>query len=127
VILYRLHFAVPAFIVLAAALVMLVTLILLTLTQKPGLGRMCALLEATSAGRIMGMSLWPEKRMKSERKGGRRNGLQRLERAVLALPAKALLPKENLVEEAEEEASIEHGDGATDRVSETKTTSISET
>jgi hypothetical protein len=124
VILYRLPFAIPAFIVLAAAIAVLVTLILLTLTRKTGLGRMRALLEATSAGRIIGMSLWPEKRTGR----GTKEWIAAVGTRSVSITNEGIVAEgESLVEEAEEESGIEHRDGATFGVSETKAIDISET
>jgi hypothetical protein len=105
VILYRLPFAIPAFIVLAAAIAVLATLILLTLTRKTGVGRMRVLLRATSAGRIIGMSLWPEKRLER----GTKEWIAAVGTRSVSITNEGIVAEgESLVEEAEEEAVIEH-------------------
>jgi hypothetical protein len=125
VILYRLPFAIPAFIVLTAFVAVLVTLLLLTLTRKTGLGRMRALLEATSAGRIMGMSLWPEKQ--TER--GTKEWIENIGTRCVKVTKDGIFVEENsLVEDAEEleeEVAIENRSGEA-RITEAKPTAMSD-
>ncbi|KAJ6442666.1 alpha-L-fucosidase [Purpureocillium lavendulum] len=57
---YRVPFAVPAFVVLAVAVAILVAVIVLLATGRTGLGTLRRLLDATSPGRLISQSLWPE-------------------------------------------------------------------
>lgn len=57
---YHMAFAVPAFVVLAVALAILVAAIVLLASKKTGPAKLRLLIEATSAGRLIGLYLWPE-------------------------------------------------------------------
>lgn len=58
---YRIPYAVPAFVALAVTVVVVVVGIILVAVGKTGSNRMRLLLDATSAGRVMGSFLWPGK------------------------------------------------------------------
>lgn len=58
---YRIPYAVPAFIALAVTVVVVVAWIVLLVVGKTGPTRLRDLLDATSAGRVMGFFLWPGK------------------------------------------------------------------
>jgi hypothetical protein len=126
VILYRSPFATPAFIVLTAFVAVLTTLLLLTLTRKTGLGRMRALLEVTSAGRIIGMSLWPGKQTGR----GTKEWIEKIGTRGVKVTKDGIFAEENSlvedVEEVEEEASIDNGSGGEARITETKPTAMSD-
>lgn len=57
---YHILFAVPAFIVLVGFFVVLMVLIVLLARRKTGISRMRAILDATSIGRAVGATIWPE-------------------------------------------------------------------
>lgn len=58
---YRIPYAVPGFVVLAEAAVALAVAIVLLVAGRTGPRKLRTLLESTSAGRIMGLFLWPDK------------------------------------------------------------------
>ncbi|UNI23166.1 hypothetical protein JDV02_009001 [Purpureocillium takamizusanense] len=57
---YRIPFAVPAFVVLAVALAIIVAMSVLLVTGRTGLTRLRRLIDATSPGRLISQKLWPE-------------------------------------------------------------------
>lgn len=57
---YHILFAVPAFIVLVGFFVVLMVLVVLLARRKTGISRMRAMLDATSIGRAVGATIWPE-------------------------------------------------------------------
>lgn len=67
VILYRMPFAVPAFIVLGALVAVLVVLLTLVARRKTGTKKMREMLEATSVGMIVAKAMWPEKMKQEDR------------------------------------------------------------
>lgn len=58
---YHIPYAVPGFVVLAEAAVALAVAIALLVAGRTGPRKLRTLLESTSAGRIMGLFLWPDK------------------------------------------------------------------
>lgn len=119
---YRLPFAIPAFIVLTVTIIVLVTLIGLTLMQKTGLARMRALLDATSAGRIIGTALWPEKRTGR----GTRAWIAVVGTHGVRITSDGIFTEgESLVEDPEQERGVELQEGADTNVSEIKSTTTS--
>jgi hypothetical protein len=57
---YHIPFAVPAFIVLAGLIAVLIVLLVLLVRRKTGTSRMREMLHATSIGRAVGAAAWPE-------------------------------------------------------------------
>jgi hypothetical protein len=105
---YRILFAIPAFIILAITVAVLVSFLVLTIMGRTGLGRMRKFLEATSAGRIIGTFLWAEK---STGKGTKEwidaVGTRRVRITSKGISAEG----DGLMNETEEETS-EYGEGS---------------
>lgn len=57
---YQMPFAIPAFVVLGVALAVLLAVVVLTCTKKTGIAQLRYLINATSAGRNIGLLLWPD-------------------------------------------------------------------
>lgn len=57
---YHMLFAIPAFVVLAMFVGLVIFMLVLAVTKKTSFAKMHRLLDGTSAGRIMGLHLWPE-------------------------------------------------------------------
>lgn len=56
---FKMPYSVPAFVVIGVCIALLVSIVVLIFTKKTGLTRLRFLIDATSAGRNMGISLWP--------------------------------------------------------------------
>ncbi len=57
---YHVPYAVPAFVVLGVALAILVAFVALMAMKRTGFAKLRILLDSTSAGRLMALSLWPD-------------------------------------------------------------------
>lgn len=56
---FKMPYSVPAFVVLSVCIALFVAIVVLIFTKKTGLAKLRFFIDATSAGRTMGISLWP--------------------------------------------------------------------